>query len=276
MVEASQSPAGDRRLLGDLVRPLQAAGPALEKAVAAAKGAVKLVKIDVDKNPAFAGQLRVQSIPTVYRLRRRPAGRRLHGRAARQPGEGLRRQADRQAARRRRGGSDELLAMAAGVHGSSATSAAPPRPTPRRWSSIRKNVKAIGGLARCFTSAATWSARAEVAGHGAGRRQGPRPRRRPRGPGAAPRRAGRHGAEFEKRLAGRRRRPRGAARARQGAGRPRRLDEAARALLNIIERDREWNEGAARKQLLTVFEAAGPMVEVAKQGRRRLSAILFS
>src|SRR6185437_4656112 len=41
-------------------------GPALEKAVLAAKGAVKLVKIDVDKNPVFAGQLRVQSIPTVY------------------------------------------------------------------------------------------------------------------------------------------------------------------------------------------------------------------
>src|SRR5690606_8632887 len=40
--------------------------PALEKAVTAAKGAVKLVKIDIDKNPAFAGQLRVQSIPAVF------------------------------------------------------------------------------------------------------------------------------------------------------------------------------------------------------------------
>src|ERR1700757_3273168 len=46
--------------------PCKQLGPALEKAVTAAKGAVKLVKIDVDKNPAFAGQLRVQSIPTVY------------------------------------------------------------------------------------------------------------------------------------------------------------------------------------------------------------------
>src|ERR1700744_1514946 len=46
--------------------PCKQLGPALEKAVAAAQGAVKLVKIDVDKNPAVAGQLRVQSIPTVY------------------------------------------------------------------------------------------------------------------------------------------------------------------------------------------------------------------
>src|SRR5579862_6529833 len=46
--------------------PCRQLGPALEKAVLAAKGAVKLVKIDIDKNPGYAGQLRVQSIPTVY------------------------------------------------------------------------------------------------------------------------------------------------------------------------------------------------------------------
>ena len=54
------------------------------------------------------------------------------------------------------------------------------------------------------------------------------------------------------------------------------FDEAAAHLLTIIEQDREWNEAAARKQLLSVFEAAGQMSETARQGRRRLSAILFS
>ena len=54
------------------------------------------------------------------------------------------------------------------------------------------------------------------------------------------------------------------------------LEGAADHLLAIIKADREWNDQAARKQLLTVFEAAGPMSEVAKQGRRKLSAILFS
>ena len=53
-------------------------------------------------------------------------------------------------------------------------------------------------------------------------------------------------------------------------------DKAADELLHIIQRDREWNDQAARKQLLEVFEAAGPASDVAKQGRRRLSAILFS
>ena len=46
--------------------PCKTLTPALEKAVLAAKGKVKMVKIDIDKNPAYAGQLRVQSIPTIY------------------------------------------------------------------------------------------------------------------------------------------------------------------------------------------------------------------
>ena len=54
------------------------------------------------------------------------------------------------------------------------------------------------------------------------------------------------------------------------------LEQAVDHLLTIITRDREWNEQAARKQLLTVFEAAGPTSDIAKQGRRRLSSILFS
>jgi len=46
--------------------PCKQLGPTIEKLVRAAKGAVKLVKIDIDRNPAIAGQLRVQSIPAVY------------------------------------------------------------------------------------------------------------------------------------------------------------------------------------------------------------------
>jgi len=54
------------------------------------------------------------------------------------------------------------------------------------------------------------------------------------------------------------------------------FEAAADHLLTIIAKDRDWNEGAARKQLLTVFEAAGPTSEATKTGRRRLSALLFS
>ena len=47
-------------------------------------------------------------------------------------------------------------------------------------------------------------------------------------------------------------------------------------LLHIVRADREWNDQAARKQLLTIFEAAGLTSDVSRDGRRRLSSILFS
>ncbi|HEX3430523.1 MAG TPA: thioredoxin domain-containing protein, partial [Rhizomicrobium sp.] len=49
--------------------PCKQLGPALEKAVNDAKGAVKLVKVNIDENPEIAQQLRIQSIPTVYAFR---------------------------------------------------------------------------------------------------------------------------------------------------------------------------------------------------------------
>ena len=55
-----------------------------------------------------------------------------------------------------------------------------------------------------------------------------------------------------------------------------RLDEAVDQLLLLFEKDRDWNEQAARKQLLTIFEAAGHTSDVAKTGRRRLSSLMFS
>src|SRR5471032_3470885 len=49
--------------------PCKTLGPALEAAVDAAGGAVKLVKVNIDENPEIAQQLRIQSIPTVYAFR---------------------------------------------------------------------------------------------------------------------------------------------------------------------------------------------------------------
>jgi putative thioredoxin len=54
------------------------------------------------------------------------------------------------------------------------------------------------------------------------------------------------------------------------------LKGAVDSLLAIVAADREWNEQAARKQLLVVFEAAGAASDVARDGRRRLSSILFA
>jgi putative thioredoxin len=54
------------------------------------------------------------------------------------------------------------------------------------------------------------------------------------------------------------------------------LEGAVDQLLELFRRDREWNSGAARAQLLQIFEALGPADELSKSGRRRLSAMVFS
>ena len=53
-------------------------------------------------------------------------------------------------------------------------------------------------------------------------------------------------------------------------------ENAIDALLEIIQRNRQWEDDAARKQLLELFEAYGPTDEVTVEGRRKLSSLLFS
>ena len=53
-------------------------------------------------------------------------------------------------------------------------------------------------------------------------------------------------------------------------------ENAIDALLDIIQRNRQWQDDAARKQLLELFEAYGPTDEVTVEGRRKLSSLLFS
>ena len=53
-------------------------------------------------------------------------------------------------------------------------------------------------------------------------------------------------------------------------------DAAVDELLEIIRRDRKWNEEAARKELVTIFDALGPMDPLTISARKRLSSILFS
>jgi putative thioredoxin len=52
--------------------------------------------------------------------------------------------------------------------------------------------------------------------------------------------------------------------------------EAVDHLLELFRRDREWNDGAARQQLTTIFEALKPNDPVALKGRRRLSSLIFA
>jgi putative thioredoxin len=55
-----------------------------------------------------------------------------------------------------------------------------------------------------------------------------------------------------------------------------RRQEAVEHLLEIVRRNRQWNDDGARKQLVQFFEAWGPTDEATVEGRRRLSSILFA
>jgi putative thioredoxin len=251
--------------------PCRQLTPALEKAVAAAKGAVKLVKIDVDKNPGFAGQLRVQSIPTVYAF---VDGKPVDAFQGAIPDSQVKAFIDRLAGPAGPSEVAQILEMAkesldVGDVGGAAQAYA------QALQMEPDNVKAIAGLARCYLNGGDTERAQEVvdmappdakdaeldgvkaalalAAEGAAETGGLE-QRLASDPDD-------HEARFE------------LAKALAGRGQ---LAEASDHLLTIIARDRAWNDEAARKQLLTVFEAAGPTSDVAKQGRRRLSSILFS
>lgn len=254
--------------------PCRQLGPSLEKAVQAAKGKVKLVKVDIDKNPAYAGQLRVQSIPAVFAF---VDGRPVDGFMGALPESQVKSFVERLA--KQGGGAggseiEELLEIAReslevnDLGGAAQAYAQALQIEP-------ENAKALGGLARLYLQNGDAERAREIMA------MAPDGAKDPdldsvRAALALAESAPSETAEFEQRLAAN---PDDQdarlelAKALAGSGR---LQEAADHLLAMIEADREWNDQAARKQLLQVFEAAGPMSEVAKQGRRRLSAILFS
>ena len=54
------------------------------------------------------------------------------------------------------------------------------------------------------------------------------------------------------------------------------VDEAVDELLELFRRDRDWNDGAAKAQLMTIFGALKPTDPIVLKGRRRLSSMIFA
>lgn len=251
--------------------PCRTLGPLLEKNVRAAGGAVKMVKIDVDANPAYAGQLRVQSIPTVYAF---VNGQPVDGFQGAVPESQIKAFIDRLT-----GGKgdnpdvEQLLALGeesltlADLGGAAQAFAQALTLDP-------KNEKAIAGMAKVYLADGDMEQAAQTID------MAPVDSKEPsvqavRAQLSLASKASGASAELQAKLAANSADHQARFELAQDLAASGNFAGAVNELLNIIEADREWNDQAARKELLTVFDAAGTMSDVSKDGRRRLSSLLF-
>ena len=251
--------------------PCRQLTPALEKAVTAAKGAVRLVKIDVDKNPVYAGQMRVQSIPAVFAF---VDGKPVDGFMGALPDSQIQAFIQKLTGPKPPSEAEQLLAA-----GTEALELGDLAGAAQAFAQILQNapdnLKALAGLSRCYLLGGDIERAAELVAMAPVGAKSPELDSVKAALLLAQTPVS-NTAAFEARLAAdpkdhEARFELAKALAAQGN-----LQWAADELLALIGQEADWNDGAARKQLLTIFEAAGPMSDLAKQGRRRLSAILFS
>ena len=254
--------------------PCKTLGPMLEAAVTAAKGKVRMVKVDVDQNQRIAAQLRVQSIPTVYAFFQ---GQPVDGFQGAVPASELKSFVDRVSALGGDGGladaiqaAEDMLSEGAAVDAAE-TFAAILGEDPENAAAYAGLVRAhlaLGNLdqAEGFLAAAP-AAMAQSKDLDAARAQLELARQAASaGPEADLRAAveanpNDHQARFD------------LAAALLAAGEP---AEAVDQLLELFRRDREWNGGAAKTQLFTIFDALKPQDPIVLTGRRRLSSMIFA
>jgi len=260
--------------------PCKQLGPALEKAVAAAKGAVRLVKINVDENQELAAQMRIQSIPAVYAFK---DGRPVDGFVGALP-EGQVKQFVQKLASLGPGGGEAASPVADALAlAKSAQQAGDMARAANIWTQVLQmepaNIEAIAGLARFAVTKKDFAKAKEmlalVPADQAGQAEIAAAKAALELAEAGAKTAGAT-AELEARLA---QDPKDHQARLDLAGALFAAGEREKAidqLLESIRLDRAWNEQAARKQLLKLFEAVGLADPLTVASRKRLSAILFS
>ena len=257
----------------DWCGPCKTFGPALEKAVRDAGGAVKLVKIDVDANRQLAAQMGVQSIPSVFVFKEgRPVDGFMGAKSASQLAEFIAEIApdsgngaeseelERAESLLKSGAAVEAAQICAMVLSRSAENAA------AYGGLIRANL-ALGELQRAegllnsvpesiVDKKEITAARAQLEIAKEASEAGPIPELRTK----LADNPDEHGVRYE------------LASALHASGK---TEEAIDELMELFRRDREWNDGAARSQLFRIFDALEPNDPVALKGRRRLSSLVF-
>jgi putative thioredoxin len=254
--------------------PCKQLGPVLEKAVSAAKGKIKLVKMDIDKHPSIPGQLGIQSIPAVFAF---VNGQPVDGFLGALPESQVTAFIER-LTKDRLGGEEMDLLKSADDLLAKGDAAGAADLYAQVLAQDSGNLAALGGLAGSYVrTGALEQAKQTLALV---------PEAKRNDPAVAAARAALevseqakavgpiadleakvaanpldHQARFDLALA------------LSGNGR---RQEAVDNLLEIVKRDRKWNDDGARKQLVQFFEAWGPTDEATVNGRKRLSSILFS
>ncbi|HZB37988.1 MAG TPA: thioredoxin [Beijerinckiaceae bacterium] len=254
--------------------PCKQLTPVIEKAVKAAGGKVKLVKMNIDEHPQIPGQLGIQSIPAVIAFTKGqpvdgfmgalPEGQvkgfieRLVGPVGPSAAEDLLAEADARVAQGDAAGAAELYAavLAQDAENLAAVAALAKLHLElddlegaKRFLAMapkgKENDPAIAGARAAIELAEQAASLGDV---------GELQRRIESNPLD-------HQARFDLALALNARGQR---------------EEAVDQLVEIVRRDRNWNEDGARKQLVQLFEAWGPTDEMTLLGRRRLSSVLFA
>jgi putative thioredoxin len=254
--------------------PCKQLTPVIEKAVKAAKGKVKLTKMNIDEHPAIPGQMGIQSIPAVIAFSN---GQPVDGFMGALPESQVVAFLER-LTKEKIGGEevDQLKAADAALAGGNAAVAADMYAALLQQDS--GNVPALAGLARCYVEtgnveqakktlalvpeaksgdASVAAARAAIELAEKAKAVGPLD-------------------ELEKKVAANPLDHQARFDLATALNAANKRGEAANHLLEIVKRDRKWNEDAARKQLVQFFEAWGFADPAAVEGRKRLSSILFS
>ncbi len=265
-------PPGPRRFLGALVRTLQTTHPHSRKGGAGGAGQSEARNDEYRRAPQIAGQLGIRSIPGRHCVSARPAGRRFHGRIAGEPGSRLHRAPCRAIAEE-----EDLHAMA-----DAALAAGEPLAALEIFRELYE--KDSGDLAALAGLIKTNVATGEL--EDAKKLLAQVPETAAHDPAVAAARAAVENAtqaaglgeigELERRVAAEPNDPQARFDLAIALNAQSRRGEAADALLAIIKRDRDWNDAAARKQLLQFFEAWGNMDAATVAARRKLSTLLFS
>ena len=249
--------------------------PMLEKVVREQKGAVRLVRINVDQNHELAAQLRVETVPMVYAFQQ---GRPVDAFAGALPEDQI-----RAFVQRLGGGQGDMPTTAEIVAQAKEILAEGDAPTAAQifqqvLAEEPDNAAATAGLLRCLMAEGDHAGArrlldrlpeamtkdADIAGV----RTALELRESAGGIGSAAdlrRRIATNADDLEARF--------DLATAYYAGGEP---EAAIDELLDVFRRNRAWNDDAARKQLVKLFEALGPTHPQTLAGRRRLSALLFS